>query len=193
MPAAAFARCGVALIDKKLARAQDVAPCGAKVDKALAIGANRLTLTVTLWPSRSSRAGTRRGTAASTFVTLLVLCAGTLSYTWSQRRRLTKLGGVAQAPAWSPDGKRLAFSANTTSNRFDIYTIGADGKRVRLMTSRDDSIEPAWSPDGKTIVFAEGGALVGIDVANGDESRLTDPDDNDSSPAWAPRTEGEDD
>jgi TolB protein len=105
----------------------------------------------------------------------------------SQRRRLTKLNGVAQAPAWSPDGRQIAFSANTTSNRFDIYTIGADGKGARLMTSRDDSIEPAWSPDGKTIVFAEGGALVVIDVANGDESRLTDPDDNDSSPAWAPQ------
>jgi TolB protein len=110
----------------------------------------------------------------------------------SERHRLTNLGGVAQGPAWSPDGKRLAFSANVASNRFDIYTIGADGKGVRLRTSRDDSIEPAWSPDGKMIVFAEGGALVAIDVANGDESRLTDPDNNDSSPAWAPRAEGED-
>ncbi len=55
------------------------------------------------------------------------------------------------------------------------------------MTSRDDSIEPAWSPDGKTIVFAAGGALVLLDVANGDETTLTDPDNNDSSPAWAPQ------
>lgn len=110
----------------------------------------------------------------------------------SQRHALTHLGGVAQGPAWSPDGKRLTFSANVANNRFDIYTIGADGKGVRLMTSRDDSIEPAWSPDGKTIVFAEAGALVAIDVANGDESRLTDPDNNDSSPAWALRTAGED-
>ena len=110
----------------------------------------------------------------------------------SQRHRLTNLGGVAQGPAWSPDGKRLAFSA-AVANRFDIYTIGADGKGVRLLTSGDDSIEPAWSPDGKTIVFAVGGALVAIDVANGVQSRLTDPGDNDSSPAWAPGTEGEDD
>ena len=109
----------------------------------------------------------------------------------SQRHRLTNLGGVAQGPAWSPDGELLAFSANV-ANRFDIYTIGADGKGVRLLTSGDDSIEPAWSPDGKTIVFAVGGALVAIDVANGDQRRLTDPDNNDSSPAWAPRTEGED-
>ena len=75
----------------------------------------------------------------------------------------------------------------STSKRFDIYTIGVDGKDVRLMTSRDDSFEPAWSPDGKTIAFSEGGAIVAIDVANGEERSLTDPDNNDSSPAWAPQ------
>jgi Tol biopolymer transport system component len=109
----------------------------------------------------------------------------------SQRRRLTKLNGVAQAPAWSPNGRQIAFSANTTSNRFDIYTIGLDGKDARLMTSGDDSFEPAWSPDGKTIAFSAGGAIVLLDVANGEEKTLTDSDNNDSSPAWAPATKGE--
>ena len=107
----------------------------------------------------------------------------------SQRQSLTKLGGVAHAPAWSPDGKRLAFSANVGNSRFDIYTIGLDGQDAQLVTSRDDSFEPAWSPDGQTIVFAEAGALVAIDVENGEEQRLTDPDNNDSSPAWAPLAE----
>lgn len=107
----------------------------------------------------------------------------------SQRQSLTKLGGVAHAPAWSPDGKRLAFSANVGNRRFDIYTIGLDGQDAQLVTSRDDSFEPAWSPDGQTIVFAEAGALVAIDVENGEEQRLTDPDNNDSSPAWAPLAE----
>jgi len=105
----------------------------------------------------------------------------------SQRRRLTKLNGVAQAPAWSPNGRQIAFSANTTSNRFDIYTIGLEGKDARLMTSSDDSFEPAWSPDGKTIAFSAGGAIVLLDVANGEETTLTDSDNNDSSPAWAPQ------
>ena len=54
--------------------------------------------------------------------------------------RLTKLGGVAQAPSWSPDGRRIAFSANSDDNGFDIYTVGADGKDVRLMTSGDDCV-----------------------------------------------------
>ena len=105
----------------------------------------------------------------------------------SQRRALTKLDGLAQGPAWSPDGKQLVFSANVDGKGFDLYTIGADGKGMKLVTSRDDSFEPAWSPDGRTIAFSEGGAIQTIDVENGDERRLTDPENNDSSPAWAPR------
>ena len=109
----------------------------------------------------------------------------------SQRHQLTKLGGIAQAPAWSPAGQRIAFSATVEANRYDIYTVGVDGKSVRLLTSRADSFEPAWSPDGRTIAYEEGGAIHAIDVENGDEEMLTDPKNNDSSPAWRPRTEGE--
>jgi TolB protein len=99
---------------------------------------------------------------------------------------LTKLGGVAQAPAWSPDGLRIVFSADVGDGRFDIYTVGADGKNVRPVTSGEDSFEPAWSPDGKTIAFSEAGAIVAIDVGTGEERTLTDPANNDSSPTWRP-------
>ena len=64
---------------------------------------------------------------------------------------------------------------------------------MRLVTSGEDSIEPAWSPDGKTIAFSEAGAIVTIDVATGEERTLTDPENNDSSPAWKPRAAKEDD
>ena len=109
----------------------------------------------------------------------------------SEPRALTKLGGVAQAPAWSPDGRRIVFSANTGEGGFDLYTVGADGKNVKLVTSGEDAFEPAWSPDGKTIAFSEAGAIVAIDVATGEERTLTDPENNDSSPTWNPEQGGE--
>lgn len=109
----------------------------------------------------------------------------------SQRRQLTRLGGAAQAPAWSPDGTRLAFSAKVEGSRFDIYTVRVNGRGAEPLTSRGQSFEPAWSPDGKTIVFSDAGALVAIDVESGEERILTDADNNDGSPAWAPRPETE--
>ena len=108
----------------------------------------------------------------------------------SQRRQLTKLDGVAQAPAWSPDGRRIVYSADAGDGRFDIYTIGVDGKDARLVTSGEDAFEPAWSPDGKTIAYSEAGAIVAIDVENGEETTLTDAENNDSSPAWRPEQGG---
>jgi Tol biopolymer transport system component len=109
----------------------------------------------------------------------------------SQGRPLTRLGGVAQAPSWSPDGRRIVFSANVDDKRFDIYTVGADGKGVHRVTSGEDSFEPAWSSDGRTIAFSKEGAIFAIDVESGDERMLTDPENNDSSPDWRPRPGGE--
>jgi TolB protein len=104
----------------------------------------------------------------------------------SGRRQLTTLNSQSYTPAWSPDSKRIAFAANRGSSRFDIYTIGADGKELRrAVRSAEDAFEPAWSPDGEILAFSRGGAIVTID-AEGNEVQLTDPDDNDSSPAWNP-------
>ena len=86
----------------------------------------------------------------------------------SQRRQLTKLDGVAQAPAWSPDGTRIAYSADVGESRFDIYSIGVDGKGARLLTSGEDAFEPAWSPDGETIAFSAAGAIVALDIESGE-------------------------
>jgi Tol biopolymer transport system component len=109
----------------------------------------------------------------------------------SGRRRLTKLEAVAQAPSWSPDGRRIAFSAKVDENRYDIYTVGADGKDVTPVTSGEDSFEPAWSPEGGTIAYSEGGAIAAIDLESGEKRRLTDPENNDSSPAWRPEGRNE--
>jgi len=63
-------------------------------------------------------------------------------------------------PAWSPDGKRIAFvqgRLGPLGPRFDlkhIYTINADGTGVTQITHSGYNEWPAWSPDGRRIIFA---------------------------------------
>jgi Tol biopolymer transport system component len=104
----------------------------------------------------------------------------------SGRRSVTKLGAKSYAPDWAPDSQRLAFSADRDGARYDIYTIRIDGKDLgRPVRSPADAFEPAWSPDGSEIAFSREGAIVVTTLA-GVERQLTDPQDNDSSPAWNP-------
>jgi len=105
----------------------------------------------------------------------------------SGRHRLTSLNATTESPAWSPDGKLVAFSSDAGTTRFEIFQIRVDGTRFRRLTeSGDDAFEPAWAPDGRLIAFSRNGAIVAID-RNGIESTLTDPKNNDSSPAWNPK------
>ena len=57
-------------------------------------------------------------------------------------------------PAWSPDGKRIAFSSTHEGNQ-EIYTAAVDGSDlVRLTQNPGIDAHPCWSPDGQTIAFA---------------------------------------
>ncbi|MDX2161357.1 MAG: hypothetical protein SF162_08550 [bacterium] len=59
-----------------------------------------------------------------------------------------------RAPAWSPDGGRLAF-ASFHEDDFDIRVIDWDGRHVHNLTANPDANEvaPAWSPDGTRIAY----------------------------------------
>jgi beta-lactamase regulating signal transducer with metallopeptidase domain/Tol biopolymer transport system component len=52
-------------------------------------------------------------------------------------------------PAWSPDGKKIAFS-----HKFDIWVASADGKDSAQLTETSELDRwPDWSPDGTMIAF----------------------------------------
>jgi TolB protein len=56
-------------------------------------------------------------------------------------------------PAWSPDGKRLAFSSDR-KGRPDIWSTDLEGREtVQLTHDSASATSPAWSPDGKEIVY----------------------------------------
>ena len=84
-------------------------------------------------------------------------------------------------PAWSPDGKRIAFSANLGGN-VDIYTLNVDGsdlRRITRHTARDSS--PAWHPDGHAFIFSsmwdQKFAIYRIDVAGHQSPAIDTPSD----------------
>lgn len=76
----------------------------------------------------------------------------------SQIIRLTNESMWDMEPAWSPDGKRIAFISDR-DNENNIYVMNADGSNVKNLTKQILSTEgysshaPTWSPDGKHIAF----------------------------------------
>ena len=100
-------------------------------------------------------------------------------------------------PAWSPDGRTLAFTSARhpdwdlgTAN--DVFTVPADGGEPRRITATDGGcLAPVWSPDGARIayLFFEGefdeprhGRVAVVDVASGARSILTEDLDRTAAP-----------
>ncbi len=72
------------------------------------------------------------------------------------------LGGATlnvQEPAWSPDGRWIAFFAiPPNSGQRDVYTISAaaeDGRPAPVGVTHDPPLDwaPAWAPDGRSLYF----------------------------------------
>jgi Tol biopolymer transport system component len=95
-------------------------------------------------------------------------------------------------PAWSPDGKQIAFESSRDGN-VEVYTMTASGRKQRRLTRRPlgSDGEPAWSPDGKRIAFthAQNGNqdIFTMNADGSDQSNRTKSGENDSTPDWQPR------
>ena len=75
-------------------------------------------------------------------------------------RCLTGGHGLKSAPAWSPDGDRLAFVTKTAQDSVpQIYVIPVSGGDTRRITSQPAGARaPKWRPDGRALLFEATGA-----------------------------------
>jgi Tol biopolymer transport system component len=115
----------------------------------------------------------------------------------SNVKQLTTVVGNKDTPAFSPDGRHIAFAMSDTGSGGAptfIYTINADGTGlVQLTSGLQQDLAPSWSPDGSQIAFASSRALnvysFGVYVMNADGSGvhpiLADSG-LDVSPSWSP-------
>ena len=95
------------------------------------------------------------------------------------------------APAFSADGKKLAFERSDYVSDTDIYVMNADGSGQAPLTN-DSAADsgPAFSPDGTKIAFTsnrDGNYEIYLMNADGTEqTRLTNSPANDSEPTFFP-------
>jgi Tol biopolymer transport system component len=106
----------------------------------------------------------------------------------SGEQRLTDSPGLDSFPAWSPDGKRIAFASERDGGNWELYVMDAGGEEQRRLTDTpEDESSPAWSPDGEKIAYVtdvfEGNETIHVMNADGSgRRRLAEG----NWPSWSP-------
>ena len=92
-------------------------------------------------------------------------------------------------PAWSSDGKKIAFTSYKNNNPI-LQVVSLENKKNKVIVNFPGlNANPAWSPDGKKIAFTsskDGNPEIYIIDAKGNIQRLTHFRGIDTSPTWSP-------
>ena len=78
-------------------------------------------------------------------------------------RQLTFDGGDNQMPAWSPNGKWIAFVSERAGDK-DLYRMDVNGENVKQLTKKGGCNKPVWSTDSQWIAFVSHSTLFVMDA-----------------------------
>jgi TolB protein len=94
------------------------------------------------------------------------------------------------SPAWSPDGKQLAYVSFETQKAVVWAQDLSTGERRMLASFRGSNSAPAWSPDGTrlAVTLSQDGLaqIYTMPVAGGKPERLTSSNGIDTEPTYSP-------
>ncbi|HXI21219.1 MAG TPA: hypothetical protein VNH46_09050, partial [Gemmatimonadales bacterium] len=71
-------------------------------------------------------------------------------------------------PAFSPDGRWLAYASNV-SGRMEVYVRPYPAAEPATLVSTGGGEEPLWSRDGRTLFYVNGQEMMAVDVGPGPE------------------------
>jgi tricorn protease len=109
-------------------------------------------------------------------------------------RGLTNTTGAAERdPAWSPDGKSIAYFSDE-SGEYEMHLSSQDGTQVKKLALGDAPsfyYEPVWSPDSKKIAYTDKRLNVWyIDLASGKSTKVDtntyETPEHTLDPSWSP-------
>ena len=112
-----------------------------------------------------------------------------------------RLRGAGFEPAWSPNGKQIAFVREDSEGGGEIWKMNERGRGLKRLTNSKHAYDqhPTWSPGGTKIAFTrmpdsdqeEDDSEIYVMRANGSKKRaLTDNVREDYHPAWSPKGAG---
>lgn len=104
-------------------------------------------------------------------------------------REITPDDAFYGEPAWSPDGRRIAYATDSSDSLWSIWTTTLNGRRTpHMLTMAGEAQWPSWSPDGTRIAYQYSKTLDGADSiwimgsGGGNPQMLT----AGTTPSWSP-------
>jgi len=105
----------------------------------------------------------------------------------SHQSQLTSTTLSETEPAWSPNGRQIAYeetSGGPDSVSYGIWVMNADGSEPHQVTHSGTSA--AWSPDGTRIAYVANNHVLVLSLRTGKSRNLTPGHVYARDPAWSP-------